>query len=292
MKRHPVVVGVDATPAGVRAATTGWTIAQAGDVPCHFVHAMPEPPSLTRGVPDGTESVEMLERLISATRSELAAKLGAAVPAEAIANLDILVGETAWVLGKAVDDVGARLLVLGGKHHLAPVRWFGGSTAHKAVRSLETSVLVASAPVTRFTRILVALDLSEAAVPTLDVATMFGELFGAEVRVLSVVEPLPSLPDVDVQVDEGEHIRSIEREIQALLAGVEHAVEVDTVVQSGSAARMIADQAATWDADLVVVGSHGKGIVDRMLLGSTTERLLNKLPCSILVIPVHERSRN
>jgi len=38
--------------------------------------------------------------------------------------------------------------------------------------------------------------------------------------------------------------------------------------------------------DLVIVGSHGKGWVDRVLLGSTTERLLNKLPCPVLVIPV------
>jgi len=67
-------------------------------------------------------------------------------------------------------------------------------------------------------------------------------------------------------------------------------VALDTVVQSGSAARMIADQASSWEADLVVVGSHGKGLVDRVLLGSTTERLLNKLPCSILVIPVRGHS--
>ena len=40
-----------------------------------------------------------------------------------------------------------------------------------------------------------------------------------------------------------------------------------------------------WGADLVVLGSHGKGWVDRMLLGSTTERLLSHLPTSMLVIP-------
>jgi len=35
----------------------------------------------------------------------------------------------------------------------------------------------------------------------------------------------------------------------------------------------------------VVVGSHGKGWVDRLLLGSTTERLLDQLPASLLVVP-------
>jgi nucleotide-binding universal stress UspA family protein len=288
MRRHPVVVGVDLTPAGIRAATTGWTIAQAGDVPCHMVHAMAEPPSLTRGAPEGTESVDVLERLMESLHVEISEQLRETVPPEALAELEVHVGEPTWVLGRTIDETSAHLLVLGGKHHPAPVRWFGGSTAHNAVRSLEVPVLVAAAPATAFKRILVALDLSEAAVPTLDAAMTFAELFDAEIRVLSVVEPLPSIPDVDVQVDEGEHFRSIEREIRALLANVEQGLSVDTVVQSGSAARMIADQAASWNADLVVVGSHGKGVVDRVLLGSTTERLLNKLPCSILVIPVHE----
>lgn len=288
MRRHPVVVGVDPTPAGIRAARTGWTIAQAADVPCHLVHAMPDPPSLTRGVPDGTESVELLEGLIGAARDALAEQLQNDVPAETLESLDVLVGEPSLILAKAVEDKAARLLVLGGKHHAAPVRWFGGSTAHNAVRTFEVPVLVAAAPVTRFTRVLVALDLSEAAIPTLDAAITFGELFDAELRMLSVVEPLPTIPDVDVQVDEGEHIRSVEQEIQRLLADVGESLTVETIVCSGSAARMIADQAVAWDADLVVVGSHGKGVVDRVLLGSTTERLLNKLPCSILVIPVHD----
>jgi nucleotide-binding universal stress UspA family protein len=252
---------------------------------------MAEPPSLARVAPEGTESVDVLERLLDSVRTELAGQLEQHLPAEALANLEVHVGEPGWILGKALDETSARLLVLGGKHHAAPIRWFGGSTAHNAVRSLEVPVLVAAAPVTGFTRVLVALDLSEAAVPTLDAAMTFAELFNAELRVLSVVEPLPSIPDVDVQVDEGEHFRSIEREIQSLLANVGDGLTVDTVVQSGSAARMIADQAGSWNADLVVVGSHGKGVVDRVLLGSTTERLLNKLPCSILVIPVHEPKR-
>lgn len=291
MKRHPVVVGVDPTPAGTRAAVTGWAIAQAGDVPCRLVHAMAEPASLTRGAPDGTESVDLLERLIETTRSELAAYLQADVPPEALETLMVMVGDPAWILRKAVDDTGARLVVLGGKHHAAPVRWFGGSTAHNAVRTFDVPVLVTAAPVRQFGRVLVALDLSDAALPTLDAATTFAELFGAEVRALSVVEPLPSIPDVDVHVDEGEHLRSVERDLQARLASVEYGVAVDTVVQSGSAARMIAEQAESWGADLVVVGSHGKGVVDRVLLGSTTERLLNKLPCSILVMPVHDASK-
>jgi len=47
----------------------------------------------------------------------------------------------------------------------------------------------------------------------------------------------------------------------------------------------ILHEAAEWRADLLVVGSHGKGWGKRMLVGSVTERLINHLPASLLVVP-------
>jgi len=58
------------------------------------------------------------------------------------------------------------------------------------------------------------------------------------------------------------------------------------VVRRGIAVDVIAEEAAAWRADVVVVGSHGKGWVDRLLIGSATEQLLNDLPTAVLVIPV------
>ena len=49
---------------------------------------------------------------------------------------------------------------------------------------------------------------------------------------------------------------------------------------------MLVDEAVEWDADLIVAGSHGKGFLERMLLGSTTQELLYRLPTSLLVVPV------
>jgi nucleotide-binding universal stress UspA family protein len=155
------------------------------------------------------------------------------------------------------------------------------------VRAIDVPLLVAAAPLSAFARVLVTTDLSDAAARTIKTAWAFARLFGATVRALHVIEPLPSIPDVGVEPDECAHLEVAESETAASLStlGLDDAVE--SVVLCGAPARTIADHAADWSADLVVVGSHGKGWIDRVLLGSTTERLLNRLPCSLLIIPTH-----
>jgi nucleotide-binding universal stress UspA family protein len=283
MRRQPVIVGVDASPAGVLAATTGWAVSFAGDVPCRLVHAI-RPPSALAVDP---ESSALLDGLLAKSRAEIIETIRHHVPPEALDELEIRLGNPTWVLRQAVADASAHLVVLGGKHHAAPIRWFGGSTAHHAVRTIDVPLLVVAAPVTRFMRVLVATDLSDAALPTLEQACEFAALFDAAVKVLTVVEPMPSIPDVGVQIDMSAQLLTAEQETRALVTRLEDGEHMEVSVESGSPARTIADEAAAWDADLVVVGSHGKGWVDRVLLGSTTERLLNRLPCSTLVIPVH-----
>jgi nucleotide-binding universal stress UspA family protein len=245
-----------------------------------------EPAGLSRGTAASTERADTLERFLEVTRSALERELSPHVAPSSLEHLDVRIGNPAWMLGQLAREMAARLLVLGGKHHSAAVRWFGGSTAHHAVRMIDVPLLVAAAPTTRFDRVLVACDLSAATAPTLAAAQAFGRPFDARLRVLTVVEPLPAIPDVGIQLDEGEHFRATEREAAELVAGIESRDCVESIVRRGSAARTIADEAASWGADVVVVGSHGKGWVDRVLLGSTTERLLNRLPCSMLVIPI------
>ena len=65
--------------------------------------------------------------------------------------------------------------------------------------------------------------------------------------------------------------------------------ETDTVVRRGAAVDAIASEADEWRADLIVVGSQGKGFVDRLLIGSTAESLLERLPASLLIVPVARR---
>ena len=59
---------------------------------------------------------------------------------------------------------------------------------------------------------------------------------------------------------------------------------ISTGVLSGSPEQAIVDEAENWGADLIVVGSHGYGFWERMLLGSVSNAIVHHAPCSVLVV--------
>src|SRR5207245_10999717 len=113
--------------------------------------------------------------------------------------------QPAAVLNAAVTARGAELVVLGGKHHSTLGRWLGGSTGLSVARSMLVPLLVTvREPAIR--RVLVAVDQSLAARPTLATAQRYTTLFGAELRAVSVIEPPPALLDLP-QPDAAEQYR-------------------------------------------------------------------------------------
>jgi len=61
--------------------------------------------------------------------------------------------------------------------------------------------------------------------------------------------------------------------------------EVETVVLHGFPHAAIVELARARTVDLIVLGTHGHGFVGRMLMGSTTERVIHEAPCPVMVVP-------
>ncbi len=143
-------------------------------------------------------------------------------------------------------------------------------------------------------KILLATDgskFSEAAAQSF--ATQFRPK-GAEVRVLSVVEPLsesvpPQMspryyPELEDQRVAAEHL--VGRTATMLS---EAGFKVSTSVVMGEAKTCILDEAADWDADLIVVGSHGRKGLERFLLGSVSEAIAHHPTCSVEIVRMASR---
>ncbi|HYT71690.1 MAG TPA: universal stress protein [Gemmatimonadales bacterium] len=99
------------------------------------------------------------------------------------------------------------------------------------------------------------------------------------------MEPTKFPTVVPVTLDREEFYRRSVTAFRRLAVRLANVAESDLMTPRGTAVEMIEAEAAGWPADVVVVGSHGKGWVDRLIVGSVTERLLNRLPASLLVIP-------
>jgi len=63
-------------------------------------------------------------------------------------------------------------------------------------------------------------------------------------------------------------------------------IEAHPIVEFGHPAEVIAETVGSNGIDIVVVGSHGKGLAERVFHGSVSHEVLKDLPCPVLVIPI------
>ncbi len=73
-------------------------------------------------------------------------------------------------------------------------------------------------------------------------------------------------------------------------ASARDGVELECVLRQGNARDHILDFAEAEDVDLIVMGTHGRRGLDRLLLGSVTERVMRKAPCPVLAVNKPSRS--
>ncbi|WP_276302385.1 universal stress protein [Halorussus lipolyticus] len=137
-----------------------------------------------------------------------------------------------------------------------------------------------------YDRILVPTDGSVAADRAFERALDLAETYDAEMHLVYVVDvsalagEFDAITIVDRLEEAGEEITQRLRE-RAEDAGVERVV---TAVVEGVPHRTLLDYADDNDADIIVMGTHGRTGLDRYLLGSVTERVVRKADVPVLTV--------
>jgi nucleotide-binding universal stress UspA family protein len=135
-------------------------------------------------------------------------------------------------------------------------------------------------------RILVGLDGSPAQVAVLDAATEMAAALGAKLilfHAVAIPVHLPqqalALPPTDVGGLLSDMARTQLEELAQARADLVERLQVEI----GTAWRAVCDTAKADDVDLVVIGSHSYGGIDR-LLGTTAAKIVDHAPCSVYVV--------
>jgi nucleotide-binding universal stress UspA family protein len=287
MDKRPIIVGVDASAEAASAAQFGARLAAAAGVPCHLVHASRDA-WFSASVPAelAERATEFDQAVRAGARFRVAQALKDHVPADLVQAMEVDTGSPAEVLDQATLRHHPQLVVVGGKHHSVLGRWLSGSTSLNLARIATTPVLVTAGTPDEVKRILVAVDTSAAAGPTVALAREYAALLHAELRVLSVLEPLPELDEYALPPVDSVRYYELCCEMLRKDLAPHLPPQSGPMIRHGMPVETILREVALWPADLLVVGSRGKNWAQRLLLGSVTEKLLNHLPTSILVAPV------
>jgi nucleotide-binding universal stress UspA family protein len=265
------------------------------------------PPSLPPAPLGGAAGLAGIsEDIVCAWRADQAAQLARFVAPHLAAGVPIecttaeAMGGDRWRQIKATADaLPADLIVMGTHGRTGLDRVLVGSVTEKMARAAPCPVLAVGAGPgggggeTRFRRILCATDLEQPASPTVDVALALAEEEEdlAQVTLLHVVEELgpDGGPDVyrplpDLVALRRTLTRQAEERLDRMAAAARTFCDITVRVETGRAWRQILRVAREVRADVVVVGAHTGGGLERLLLGSNANQVIRHAPCPVLVV--------
>lgn len=207
--------------------------------------------------------------------------------------------ETAVNSGKPREEIldyaaehDVDLLAMGTHGRTGIRRYVIGSVTEHVLRRAAAPVLTARADEEtnggEVDRVLVPTDGSDAAEAAVDHAVAVAEACGAAVRVLSVIdtralaaqsELAPSDVVIESLEERSEHaVNDVAERCEAV------GLSVETAVARGPPSQAICEDAAESSADLVVMGTRGRSGLDRVLLGSVTERTVRHAPVPVMAV--------
>jgi nucleotide-binding universal stress UspA family protein len=137
-----------------------------------------------------------------------------------------------------------------------------------------------------FTNIVLALDGSPESLAAVPYARELVQREGGSIEAIHVRELLMGRAGGQtLNANEDEVTASVQRVVDELAqAGVSVTLNVATAA-AGGPAHVIADLARRSNADLIVMGTRGRGQVAGLLLGSVTQRLLHLAHCPVMAVP-------
>jgi universal stress protein A len=143
-------------------------------------------------------------------------------------------------------------------------------------------------PLFRLNNILLPMDFSDCARKALQYAIPFARQFGAELTLVHVVRPYGGVPDMTPVPADVSFVQDAEASLALLRQEVGDAARCKTLLRMGIPHLEIIDAAQELGSDLIILSTHGRTGLGRLLLGSTTELVVRHARCPVLIVREQE----
>jgi nucleotide-binding universal stress UspA family protein len=213
----------------------------------------------------------------------------------------VVSGDPRTMIIEYAKEIGADLVILGAHRSLGVAGFLLGSVSKTVLRMVHCSVEVARhthrEPDRQGMRVLLAVDESDFSTAAARAIAARPWPQGTEVRVTSAVDLAPSFlqsafepPFVDTKgmeelreqaVERAENCITRAREILAD-AGLRTSEHLSVLLEDPK--KVILDEAKDWNADLIVVGSHGRRGFQHFMLGSVSEAVAMHATCTVEIV--------
>lgn len=282
-----VLIATDLSDASDFAVQQGARIAAGG--PVALCHVMPDPGThafLAQDYEvDLQRQISLQPKIGEALRGQFSRLLGESEPAP---EVFIELGSTyEQILGRA-EQWQAELIVVGTHGRKGLKRLLLGSVADQVVRAAHCPVLVARAP--REGAVLAATDLADPALPAIEAAAAEAARRGRKLVVMHAMESregdaamglLGALPALDTAETRTARRALASQIINTALTRLHAQAEI--VIAEDDVLDETLRLAESLPAELIVVGTHGRSGLSRVVLGSRAAQVLENAPCSVLV---------
>jgi nucleotide-binding universal stress UspA family protein len=275
----PIVVPLDGSKNAENAVPFAALVARVYGAPVHFVYvADPE-------IVDTTKDYSAAKEAFASHVASLAERYGVARYVAHVAE-----GAAAATILRYALESEARMTVIASHGRGGFHATFIGSVADKVVRGARRPILVVpgvGSPVLPDERpILVALDGSSEAERGLGAARDLAKAVNAPVALMRAYS-IPPPVGIEFSYYSPEVLASFQQAAEEYLQKVALKGEQAYAVQA-SAAIGIEETANQIDAGIVVMTSHGKGLAERVALGSTTDRVMHTIRRPLLIVPAED----
>ncbi len=141
----------------------------------------------------------------------------------------------------------------------------------------------------KYKRVLIAVDCDPTSEKIAEAGLDLAKRLHAEIAILTVVDTSLLLGSEGLTAHEARSIAktAAAENLNALVANIFGHHNISRYIMEGSAEAQILKVAKEWPADILVVGTHGRKGLARMILGSVAERVIKNSNIPVIVIPVN-----